>query len=206
MAREVVLDIETTGLYTDEGHRIISVGALEMVDGKETGGKIYVIANPGRDSDPLALAAHKLTTEYLKDFPDFASQAQVVRDFIGDSPVIITCRTSERNGETYTLDRNFLDMEFKAAGVEPVKEAQWVNVRPWSEEMFGNDGARLDKILDRYGVSRAVRDAKGHGALLDAELLAAVYPQLKEDYEAFKSAPAAPQTKPNIHPKAPGLQ
>ncbi|MBI3440530.1 MAG: DNA polymerase III subunit epsilon [Proteobacteria bacterium] len=203
MAREIVLDVETTGLFVDEGHRVISVGAVEMIDGKETGARIYMIVNPGRDSEPGALAAHKLTTEYLKQFGAFADYASVVRDFIGDSPVIITCRVEQRNGNAYLVDRDFLNMELKLAGAEPVKESQWINVRSWSEEMFGNDEARLDKIADRYGVSRAERDAKGHGALLDAELLAAVYPRLKADYESFKSgtgkkSSARPGGKPHV--------
>jgi DNA polymerase III subunit epsilon len=190
--REIIFDIETTGLFVDEGNKIISFGAVEMVDGQKTGREIYVLCNPGRDSEPGAFAAHRLTQEYLSQFPSFADQAQVVREFIGDSPVIFTCRTSDRNGTPYTLDRAFLDTELAAAGITPIGEEQWINVRRWSEDLFGQDGARLDKVLDHYGVSRADRDAKGHGALLDAQLLSSIYPRLKADYLSFVASGAKP--------------
>lgn len=194
MIRSIVLDIETTGLFVDDGHRLISVGMVELVDGAPTGRELEVIANPGRDSDPAALATHKMTTDYLKGFPPFGPQAQAVRDFIGDAEVIITCRTSLRNGVSYTLDQAFLDAEFAAAGVTPLAAGQWVNVRRWSEALFGQDGARLDALLDRYGVGRAERDAQGHGALRDAKLLAAVYPRLRADHLAAKP-PAPPRLR-----------
>ncbi len=198
--REIAFDIETTGLYVDEGHRLISVGMVEMIDGKETGIKLQFLVNPERESDPEALNVHKMTTKFLSQFPTFDAHAETIRDFIGNDPVVITCRTSDRNGNIYTLDQAFLDAEFARAGVAPLKKEQWINVRRWSEELFGTQEARLDKILDRYGVSRAERDRKGHGALLDAELLAAVYPRLKADYLAFKTGstvttPAAPPPK-----------
>lgn len=201
--REIIFDIETTGLFVDEGNKIISFGAVEMVDGQKTGREIYVLCNPGRESEPGALAAHRLTQEYLSQFPSFADQAQVIRDFIGDSALIFTCRTSDRNGTAYTLDRAFLDKELAEAGVTPIGEEQWINVRRWSEELFGQDGARLDKVLDHYGVSRADRDAKGHGALLDAQLLASVYPRLKADYLYFTATGAKPVAAPppGIPPK-----
>jgi len=201
--REIILDIETTGLYVDEGNRIISVGAVEMIDGKLTDIEIYALCNPERESEEGAFKLHKLTQEYLSQFPPFAAQAQAIRDFIGNSPVIITCRTSERNGATYTLDRAFLDMELAKAGVTPIGEEQWINVRRWSEELFGQDGARLDKVLDRYGVNRAERDLKCHGALLDAQLLAAVYPRLKSDYLGFVTRNTKPVAFEQLPPSNP---
>lgn len=194
MSREVILDIETTGLFVDEGERIVSVGLVELVDGRPSGRTYYQCVNPGRDSHPAALATHRLTTEYLAGFPPFAAVAQDIRDFIGDAPIVITCRTHQRNGAEYTLDQNFITAEMTAAGVTPPPASQWVNVRRLGEQMFGTDNARLDAMLDRYGIDRAARDAQGHGALLDAQLLAEVYPRLKADYAAFTAKkPASPR-------------
>jgi DNA polymerase-3 subunit epsilon len=198
MERAVILDIETTGLYVDEGEKIVSVGMIEVIDGKPTGKTYYGCFNPGRDSNPHALAVHRLTTEFLKTKPAFATAAQTIRDFIGDAPIIITCRTSERHGKPYTLDEAFITAEMTAAGVTPPLAGQWVNIRRLSEEMFGQDGARLDAVLDRYGINRAEREKKGHDALLDARLLADVYPLIKADYAAFTQKAAANKSAPKL--------
>jgi len=191
MAREVILDIETTGLYTDEGERLVSIGMVEMIDGTETGITMEFIVNPGRESSPGAFAVHKMTLEYLSQFPGFAVYAQQVRDFIGNDPVIITCRAGLHNGKPYTLDKDFVENELKLAGVAPIQEGQWVNARLIAEEMFGYAGAKLDSLLDRYKINREERTEKGHGALMDAKLLAKIYARLKTDYANFKKSGAS---------------
>jgi len=117
-----------------------------------------------------------------------------VRDFLGDSQVVFTCRTVNN----YTLDIGVLNMEMQKAKQPQIPAQQWLNVRRWSEEMYGNDGAKLDAVLDRFGVSRAYRVSQGHGSMLDAELLAEVYPKLAAAYKEFKkNAPASKiQPKP----------
>lgn len=184
MLREVILDIETTGLDCETGDKIISVGIVEMIDGAPSGNTLHAIVNPGRDSHPSALAVHRMTPEFLAAYPPFATQAQAIRDFIADSPIVITCRTTQRNGKDYTLDEAFITAELTAAGIVPPPATQWVNVRRWSEALYGQDGARLDAVLDLYGIDRTKRDTLGHGALLDAQLLAAAYPRLKAEYMA----------------------
>lgn len=190
MDRVVILDTETTGLDLAGGDRIISVGMVEMINGATSGKTMHVIVNPERDSHPAALAVHRMSAEFLAGFPLFASQARAIRDFIGDSHIVITCRTTEKDGKSYTLDEAMLTAEFNRAGVTPPLPSQWVNVRRWAEALYGNDGARLDAVLDRYGISRTDRIALGHGALLDAELLAKAYPRLRAEY-AQLIAPAA---------------
>ncbi len=180
--REVVLDTEATGLLTAEGHRLVSVTAVEMVDRKLTGREFEVIINPGRDIPAETTKIHGITDEMVKDKPLFAAIAKDLKKFIGDDPIIITCRTVDG----LTLDVDFLDMEMKKAGLAPFKPEQWVNVRRWSEAMFGSDNARLDKVLDRYKIDRSERDKEGHSATLDARLLAAAYPLLLADYTKFK--------------------
>lgn len=188
MQRTVILDIETTDLFVDAGERLISVGIVELVNDAPTGKTLHIIVNPQRDSHPAALAAHRMTPEFLAQFPPLgAAQAQAIRDFIGDAPIVITCRTVDRYGTPYTLDEAFITAELSRNGVTPPPAAQWVNVRRWAEELYGSDGARLDAILDRYGISRSKRDTLGHGALLDAELLASAYPRLKAEYTTLKA-------------------
>jgi DNA polymerase-3 subunit epsilon len=182
MLREIVLDTEATGLYTADGHRLVSVTALEMIDRKLTGREFAVIVNPERGISPEAVKIHSITDAMVADKPVFAVIAKDLKDFIGDAPIIITCRVE--NG--LTLDIDFLDMEMKKAGITPFKSKQWLNVRRWAEAMFGNENARLDKILDHYKIDRSARDKGGHSATLDAKLLAAVYPLLRADYIKFK--------------------
>lgn len=198
--REIVLDTETTGLYTTEGHRLLEVTAVELVDGKPTGLECHVLVNPERDIPPETTKIHGITNEMVADKPVFAAVAKEVRDFIGASPIIITCRTDK---DGYTVDVAFLNMEMEKAGLPPFPEAQWLNVRRWSEAMFGNDRATLNKVLAHYGVEVGARgDSSGHGSTLDARLLAAVYPQLRKDYTKFvEEAAAGP--KPAAKPAGP---
>lgn len=190
--REVVLDIETTGLFTHEGHRMVEIAAVEMDGGRPTGREFYALVNPGRDIPPEVSKIHGITNERVADKPPFDKIAAQLRRFIGDSPVVITCRTKDG----YTLDKAFLNKELAEAGVSPVPEEQWLNVRRWTEAMFGEKSATLDKVLDRYEISRKERDDKGHSAILDARLLSEVYPRLLKDYISFSSAQEASDVAP----------
>ena len=169
-----------------EGHRLISVTAIEMVDHKPTGKSFEVILNPGCDIPVDSAKVHGITNEVAADKPAFSAIAKELKEFVGTSPIIITCRTI--NG--LTLDKEFLDMEMKRAGLSPFSDKQWVNVRRWAETMFGKDNASLDKMLDHYKIDRSARDRAGHSATLDAHLLAAVYPLLLADYNKFKNTHA----------------
>jgi DNA polymerase-3 subunit epsilon len=180
--REIVLDTEATGFLTADGHRLVSVTAVEMIDRKLTGREFAIIINPERDIPPESTKVHGITDEMVADKPVFADIAKDLKEFIGDAPIVITCQTIKG----ITLDIDFLDMEMKKAGLKPFKSEQWVNVRRWAEAMFGNENARLDKILDHYKIDRSIRDKDGHSATLDARLLATVYPLLRADYIKFK--------------------
>ena len=197
--RSIVLDIETTGLYVNEGHRMTEIGLIELIDNKPTGKTLHFYLNPERDIPEFITKLTGLTEGFLSDKPLFAEVAQEVRDFIADSPIIITCRHDEKTG--YTLDIAFLSHEFEAAGItDAIPETQWINIRKWSEEMFGHDEAKLDKILDRYQIDRTERDENGHGALLDADLLAKAYPKVLKDYTKFKAG-QRPKPKTGKAPK-----
>ncbi len=184
--RQIVLDLETTGLFVSDGHRITEVGMVELIDGKPTGKTFHAYVNPERDVPEFITNLTGLTTEFLSDKPLFAEIAQDIRAFIGDDEVVITCHTKDN----YTLDIAFLSKELEDAGMPPIKDSQWLNVRRWGEAMFGHKDASLDTLLDRYNIDRSERDEKGHGALLDAKLLAEVLPKLTADYSAFLKATA----------------
>jgi DNA polymerase-3 subunit alpha (Gram-positive type) len=187
--RQIIIDTETTGLV---GAHLVSIGLLEMVDGKLTDRSLYTVVNPGVIMDQRVIDIHHITNEMAKECPPFSVVAKQVRDFIGDSQVVITCRTKDN----YTLDIGVLNMELQKAKLPQIPAKQWLNVRRWSEEMYGTDGARLDAVLDRFGVSRAQREAEGHGSLLDAELLAEVYPKLAAAYKEFKKTAPVSKTQP----------
>jgi DNA polymerase III subunit epsilon len=185
--RELVLDTESTGLFVSEGHRMVEIAIVEMVNRRPTGRELHILINPDRDIPAEVVKIHHIDNEKVKDSPKFPDVAKEIRDFIGNDPVIITCRTKDG----YTLDIDLLNFEFKQAGQPEVPVSQWINVRRWSEAMFGDKAATLDKVLDHYGVSRKERDENGHGALLDARLLAEAYPKLLKDYMNFSEPQVA---------------
>ena len=196
--RELVLDTESTGILASDGHRLVEVALVEMINRKPTGRELHVLINPDRDIPEVVVKIHGISNDKVKDAPKFAEVAKEIRDFIGSDPVVITCRTKDN----YTLDIALLNMELTKAGEEEIPASQWINVRRWSEAMFGEKQATLDKVLDRYAISRKERDENGHGALLDARLLAEAYPKLLKDYMNFSEPAAAPAAKPAA-PKAP---
>ena len=199
--RELVLDTESTGLLLSDGHRLVEVALVEMINRKPTGRELHILINPDRDIPPEVVKIHGITNEKVKDAPKFADVAKEIRDFIGNDPVIITCRT---NKDGYTLDIDMLNFELTKGGETEVPLSQWINVRRWSEAMFGEKAATLDKVLDRFGISRKERDENGHGALLDARLLAEAYPRLLKEYMNFSEPKAAAaNAKPVIKPPRP---
>lgn len=195
--RELVLDTESTGLLTSDGHRMVEIALVEMINRKPTGRELHVLINPERDIPAEVVKIHGITNERVKDEPKFSEVAKEIRDFIGNDPVVITCRTTK---EGYTLDVELLNLELKKAGQEEVPVSQWINVRRWSEAMFGDKAATLDKVLDRYGISRKERDEHGHGALLDARLLAEAYPKLLKDYINFSEPQPSASAKMSQKP------
>ena len=104
--RQVVLDTETTGLEVREGHRLIEIGCVELIDRKLTGRQLHYYINPGRTIDEGAEAVHGITLEFLADKPDFASVKEEIVDFLRDSELII---------HNAVFDVGFLDAEFKRA-------------------------------------------------------------------------------------------
>ncbi len=164
--RQIVLDTETTGLAAREGHRIIEVGAIEIVGRRITEKRLHHYVNPERDSDEGALAVHGLTTEFLADKPKFAEVADELLAFVNGAEVII---------HNASFDLEFLDAELARLTRPPFAEhcARVTDSLTLARELHPGKRNSLDALCERYGVSNRHRTL--HGALLDAGLLADVY-------------------------------
>lgn len=164
MIREIVLDTETTGLEPAEGHRLVEVAALELVNHVPTGRHFQRYLNPERDVPEEARRVHGLDRAFLEGFPTFAEAADELLAFIGDSPLVI---------HNAAFDLKFLNAEL--ARIErPLLEADRViDTLAIAQRRFPGAPASLDALCRRFAVDASAR--KLHGALLDCELLAEVY-------------------------------
>ncbi len=165
--REICLDTETTGLKPEEGHRIIEIGAVELIDKVPTGKEYHVYINPEREVPQEAVNIHGITNEFLADKPLFADIAEDFLAFIGDAMLVI------HNAE---FDRRFINAEFERLGIPPIERSRCVDTLPMARARFPGAPASLDALCKRFGIDNSHRDL--HGALLDAQLLAQVYLEL----------------------------
>lgn len=164
--RQVVLDTETTGLEAKDGHRIIEIGAIEIVARRITERRFHQYVNPERESDEGALAVHGLGTDFLKDKPKFSEVADELLEFVKDAEVII---------HNAAFDVEFLDAELGRISRGRFSEAcaKVTDSLTMAREQHPGKRNSLDALCERYGVSNAHRTL--HGALLDAGLLAEVF-------------------------------
>ena len=182
--RQVFLDTETTGLYPDQGDRVIEIGCVELVNRKLTGNNRHFYLNPGRDSHEEALKVHGITTEFLRDKPRFDAVAEELLDYLLGAEVVI---------HNAPFDLGFLNKELELLG-RPVFR-QFVNsvtdTLAMAKEMYPGKRNGLDALCDRLGVDNSGRTL--HGALLDAELLADVYINLTRGQDALLMDAATPE-------------
>jgi DNA polymerase-3 subunit epsilon len=167
--REIVLDTETTGLEPSQGHRIIEIGCLELHNRTPTGAKYHQYLNPERDVPEDAQRITNLSTEFLRDKPLFADVVDGFLAFIGDSPLVI------HNAE---FDLKFLNSELSRAKRPSLSSGRAVDTLVISRKKFPGSPASLDALCRRFDIALDDRKAKGHGAMLDVELLAQVYLEL----------------------------
>jgi DNA polymerase-3 subunit epsilon len=174
--RQIFLDTETTGLYADQGDRVIEIGCVELINRKLTGNNLHLYLNPGRDSHEEALRIHGITTEFLKDKPKFEAVADAFIAYVQDAEVII---------HNATFDVSFLNRELELAGRPKFKEHVngIVDTLVMAKELYPGKRNNLDALCDRLEVDRSGRIL--HGALLDAELLADVYINLTRGQDAL---------------------
>lgn len=165
--RQVILDTETTGIRVEDGHRVIEIGCLEMVDRKLTGRHFHHYFNPEREVEEGALAVHGISNEFLRDKPLFNKLAQDFMDFVADAELII---------HNAPFDLGFLNNELilTRQGWKTITEyCQVTDTLVIARKKHPGQRNSLDALCKRYGVDNTKREF--HGALLDAHLLAQVY-------------------------------
>jgi DNA polymerase III subunit epsilon len=186
--RQIILDTETTGLQADQGHRIIEIGCLELVNRRPTGNTLHLYINPERDIDEGALAIHGLTRDFLSDHPTFDKIKDQVLDFVKGAEILI---------HNANFDVGFLDAELARINPSGPKFAsvcgKIIDTIKMARELHPGKRNSLDSLCDRYGISNAHR--KLHGALLDAELLAEVYLAMTRGQNSLSMLDIDPSSK-----------
>lgn len=165
--RQVVLDTETTGLEPSEGHRVIEIGCVELLDRKFTGRTFHYYLNPDRKIDDGAIEVHGITNEFLVDKPRFHDIAADFIEFIRGAELVI---------HNAAFDVGFLNSEFNLNGLSlgVVKDYSTVlDTLLLARRLHPGQKASLDALCRRYEIDNSHREL--HGALLDAEILADVY-------------------------------
>jgi DNA polymerase-3 subunit epsilon len=165
--RQIFLDTETTGLSTAQGHRIIEIGCLEMVNRRLTGREFHRFLNPERDIEEGAVAIHGISRAQLETEPKFAEIVDEFLDFIRDAELII------HNAE---FDVGFIEHELRLLEHPQPKvtdHCKVLDTLSLARELHPGQRNSLDALCKRYEVDASKRDV--HGALIDSELLARVY-------------------------------
>ncbi len=182
--RQIFLDTETTGLYPAQGHRVIEVAAVEVVNRRLTKNHFHYYINPDREIDQGAQEVHGISLEFLQDKPRFADIAQDLIAFIADAELIM---------HNAPFDVGFLNSEFGMLGLKTVEEitAKVTDTLKIAKEMRPGQRNNLDALCKHFGIDNSKRTL--HGALLDAELLADVYMAMTRGQESLMMALDKPE-------------
>ena len=165
--REIVFDTETTGFEPNDGHRIVEIGCVELIDHFPTGKSFQAYLNPERDVPIESQRVHGLSEEFLRDKPVFALVAEEFLAFIGDAPLVI---------HNAGFDIKFINAELARTGHDPIPLARAIDTIEIAKRKIPGARYSLDELCKRFGVDLSGR-AK-HGALLDADLTAQIYLEL----------------------------
>jgi DNA polymerase-3 subunit epsilon len=170
MAREIILDTETTGFDPNTGDRLVEVACLEVVDFVPTGRSFHRYIDPCRDMPAGAEKVHGLSAAFLRGKPKFHEKdiVDAFLDFVGDSPIV---------AHNAQFDRSFINWELKSIGRDPIPEDRWVCSLILARARFPGAHCSLDALCKRFKISLANREK--HGALIDTQLLAEVYLELQ---------------------------
>lgn len=191
--RRVILDTETTGLSAEDGHRVIEIGCVELIDRRPSGRTLHLYLNPERDIDAGALAVHGLSRERLRDEPVFAQIAERLVDFVAGAEVLI---------HNAPFDIGFLDAELNRLGMRRFREwtASVVDTLALARQMHPGRRNSLDALCERYGIANSHRTL--HGALLDAQLLADVYLAMTRGQDSLEIAQVSSPAERGVHDSA----
>ena len=165
--RQIVLDTETTGLETKEGHRLIEIGCVELVNRRATGNNYHQYIQPDREIDAGAIAVHGITNEFLYDKPRFAEVAQAFIEYVNGAELVI---------HNAAFDIGFLNYELGMLPGKKIKveaHCQVLDTLIMARKRHPGQPNNLDALCRRYHIDNSNRQL--HGALLDAQILADVY-------------------------------
>lgn len=165
--REICLDTETTGFDPKNGHKIVEIGCVELINKLPTGKTFHRYLNPQRDVPQEVVNVHGLTADFLKDKPLFKDVANDFLKFIRDDPLII---------HNAAFDMRFLNAEFAWINYGIIPMTRAVDTLSMAKQKFPGSPASLDALCKRFDIDLSTRSL--HGALLDSQLLAAVYLEL----------------------------
>lgn len=166
-SRQIILDTETTGLEPKEGHRIIEIGCVEMINRRLTGNNFHQYLQPDREIDAEAIEVHGITNEFLADKPRFEDIAEDLLAYLDGAELII---------HNAPFDIGFINHELLLVdpGSKPITDyCSVTDTLVMARQMFPGQRASLDALCKRYEINNAHRTL--HGALLDSEILADVY-------------------------------
>jgi DNA polymerase-3 subunit epsilon len=167
MVREIALDTETTGFEPTQGHRLVEIGCIELLNHIPSGRVFHTYINPEREVPQDAYAVHGLSYDFLKAHPPFREVGDAFLGFIEDAPLVI---------HNAKFDMKFLNAELKTHDWPELSFNRTIDTLIMARKKFPGSPASLDALCKRFGVDNKARDK--HGALLDAELLAQVYLEL----------------------------
>jgi DNA polymerase-3 subunit epsilon len=182
MAREIVLDTETTGLDPKTGHRVIEIACIEVEDLLPTGAHFHRYINPEREIDPEAEKVHGISRHFLADKPRFHDKVvcDEFLEFLGDARLV---------AHNAAFDRGFINAELTRHGRAPLPDERWICTYELAKRRFPGMYNSLDALCKRFKISLAEREK--HGALIDTRLLALVYLELQGGKErGLNFAPA----------------
>jgi DNA polymerase-3 subunit epsilon len=165
--REICLDTETTGLDPKDGHRIVEIGCVEIINKIRTGKTFHTYINPEREMPSEAFKIHGLSDAFLKDKPKFLEIVNDFIAFIGDDKLVI---------HNASFDMKFINHHLRDCNLEIIERKNVVDSLEIARNKFPGAGNSLDALCKRFGVDLTRRIK--HGALLDAELLADIYIEL----------------------------
>jgi DNA polymerase-3 subunit epsilon len=165
--REIVFDTETTGFEPSDGHRIVEIGCVELMDHIPTGRSFQAYLHPERQVPIESQRIHGLSDEFLADKPKFAEIVEEFLAFIGDAPLVI---------HNASFDLKFINSELHRVGKPPLPAARAIDTIEMAKSKIPGARYSLDELCKRFGIDLSVRTK--HGALLDAELTAQVYLEL----------------------------
>jgi DNA polymerase-3 subunit epsilon len=165
--REIVFDTETTGFEPSDGHRIVEIGCVELMDHLPTGRTLQFYLNPERDVPIESQRVHGLSAEFLADKALFAHVVEEFLEFLGDAPLVI---------HNASFDIKFINAELKRTGHKPIPLVRAIDTIEIAKRKFPGARYSLDELCKRFSVDLSARTK--HGALLDAQLTAEIYLEL----------------------------